>query len=705
MVLYKGNRIKKAAEVISSLKIKNETSNKNEIVSTELLFAEALIELEEYEKATKHFIKAANITENSGDYESLAKVFDYLAKIYICQSELDLAKESINKSLSLAKQVKSNLIYAFSICTEAIIKINDNQAQEALNLLEEAIPLFKENSSLQGMANVKKTQAFAYKKLGKLNISIERFHEAADLFRKIDKKIELVKTYQELSTVYKESQDLKMALSTLLEALRIAKQNNLHTLIKKIEVLIFEFEADKTSEFDYKTSSEKEDIFPKKKPFLDALTLIEGFSQAEPLSKEPLLSLLRIGRSIAAETDVDKLLEIITEETQKALCADRCTVFLLDRDTNELWSKIASGLGKKEEIRFPADKGIAGHVAATGESINIKDTYSDPRFNKEIDKKTGYKTKTILCMPMRNLSHEIIGVFQVLNKIGEGNSFTDDDEDLLIAIGSSAGIALENARLFKKQQLMYEGQKKTFSSFINTLAAVIDARDKITSGHSKRVKEYALTIAEEIGLSEEEMEILEYAALLHDFGKIGIKDDILCKKGKLTNTEYKHIQEHVKITDQILSNMFFEEKFKSVREIASSHHEKYNGSGYFRGLKGEEIPLGGRILAVSDVFDAITSKRHYRARMPFLEAVCLMKEGKNSHFDPKIVEAFLDICFYKIFNILFSETDEPHLDPKAINLLKRFTLGEFYLILKKEKEERDPVEEILADIFKKYYKV
>lgn len=158
---------------------------------------------------------------------------------------------------------------------------------------------------------------------------------------------------------------------------------------------------------------------------------------------------------------------------------------MYDKENNELYSKVATGLDTKE-LRIPADKGLAGHVVQTGETINIKDAYNDKRFNPNVDKKTGYRTKTILCMPIKNFNQEIIGVFQVLNKFDE--YFTPDDEDLLIAIASSAGISLENAQLFERQRKLLEEQKVVLDSFIETLATSIDARDKITSGHSSRVK-------------------------------------------------------------------------------------------------------------------------------------------------------------------------------------------------------------------------
>ena len=143
-------------------------------------------------------------------------------------------------------------------------------------------------------------------------------------------------------------------------------------------------------------------------------------------------------------------------------------------------------------------------------------------------------------MPIKNFNQEIIGVFQVLNKFDE--TFTIDDEDLLVAIASSAGISLENAQLFEKQNKMIEEQKIIFDSFIETLASSIDARDKITSGHSTRVKMYASLIAKEFGMEKKDIYILEKAAALHDIGKIGIRDSVLQKEGKLTPEEYKHIQ-------------------------------------------------------------------------------------------------------------------------------------------------------------------
>ncbi len=425
--------------------------------------------------------------------------------------------------------------------------------------------------------------------------------------------------------------------------------------------------------------------------------LQNGMDYSLPTQTDPLVSLVKISRSITALTDIDELLKVIAEETRNAMQADRCTVFLWDKDSNELWSKVALGVGDKE-IRFPADKGLAGYVVQTGETVNITNAYSDSRFNPEVDKSTGYHTKTILCMPIMNNNHEIIGAFQVLNKID--GVFTKNDEDLLIAIGGSASIALENAQLFDRQLQMYREQKLLFESFIDTLATSVDARDKITAGHSKRVRLYSGLIADEIGMNAKDKSLLEKAATLHDIGKIGIRDSVLRKEGKLTDEEYKHIQEHVRITHNILNKLNMSPDFRIITEMASSHHEKWDGTGYYRHLKGDEITLGGRILAVADVFDAITSKRHYRDKMPIKNVLNIISEGAGSHFDLDLVDSFLKITLDKIVGVFLSEYNGK-IDEVDLPILKEHNLYDIrnYLAL----ENPSPKEQKVIDLFNRYY--
>lgn len=426
----------------------------------------------------------------------------------------------------------------------------------------------------------------------------------------------------------------------------------------------------------------------------DAIKMIKnGGLYIASVKNDPLLALVKIGQAVAAEKDIDKLMQTIAEEARDAVQADRCTVFLYDKNTDELWSKVALGLGS-HELRFNASQGLAGHVFRTGEIINIKDAYSDARFNKEIDLKTGYTTKTILCMPIRNIEQEIIGVFQILNKLS--GYFTQEDEDILVAIGSSAGISLENAKLFARQRELLEEQKVVFDSFISTLAASIDARDKITAGHSTRVRMYSTLIAEKFNMPKEQLEIIQKAAVLHDIGKIGIRDSVLQKEGKLTPEEYKHIQEHVEITHNILEKIHMSDDFKMITEIACSHHEKYDGTGYYRHLKGKEIPFGGRILAVADVFDAITSKRHYRDKMPIQKVIAILIGDSGTHFDKSIVDKFLEISLNNIVEVFLTEN---HLILKDNDreFLKQYNLRDLYNSINENTNEN------LVSIFNMYY--
>ena len=422
-----------------------------------------------------------------------------------------------------------------------------------------------------------------------------------------------------------------------------------------------------------------------------------GLDFSIPIKSDPLVSLVKIGRSITAVTDIDILLRVIAEETKIAIQADRCTVFMYDKDKNELWSKVALGMDS-QEIRFPADKGLAGYVVKTGEPLNIPNAYNDPRFNPDIDKETGYHTKTILCMPIKNNNQEIIGAFQVLNKLG--GVFTKGDEDLLVAIGGSASIALENAQLFEQQKELYKEQKVLFESFIDTLATSIDARDKITAGHSSRVKLYSMLIVDALDCDEKFKEIVEKAAILHDIGKIGIRDSVLQKEGKLTDEEYKHIQEHVKITHDILEKIHTSEDFKQITEIACSHHEKFDGSGYYRHLSGENIPYGGRILAVADVFDAITSKRHYRDKMPIQNVIDILISGKDKHFDGKLVDTFLRISADKIIKVFLTE-NHSSFKSEDKELLSKYNLFDIYEFIVNDNTTKE--QKHIVDLFNFYY--
>ncbi len=206
--------------------------------------------------------------------------------------------------------------------------------------------------------------------------------------------------------------------------------------------------------------------------------------------------LLNVMRSVSSELEIDQLLRKIVDETSRAMTADRCTLFLVDRETGELWSKVAQGADMKE-IRVPSGMGIVGHVAATGETVNIADAYQDARFNMEVDRRTGYHTRTILCMPLRNERNEIVGVMQVLNK--QQGVFNEEDEQLLGALGSQTTIALENSQLFEEVRFMKNYNDSILRS-METGVATLDPQGRLAYANAAGVKIFSSEDAYEPGL-------------------------------------------------------------------------------------------------------------------------------------------------------------------------------------------------------------
>jgi len=257
---------------------------------------------------------------------------------------------------------------------------------------------------------------------------------------------------------------------------------------------------------------------------------------------DKLGALLEIGKSLASERDLEKLLTMILNDVTQLTDADRSSLLLTDRENNQIWSLIAQGLDKRE-IRIPITTGIAGHVATTGEVVNVPDAYEDPRFNPEVDQQTGYRTGSMLCAPMVNREGEVIGVIQVLNKLS--GIFQEEDEEILLAFAGQAAVAVDNAFLYKQIQQIME-------SFISASVYAIESRDPATSGHSARVADMAENLAmatnrvhkgplANVNFTPEQLRELRYAALLHDFGKISVRESVLLKANKLHEHELENL--------------------------------------------------------------------------------------------------------------------------------------------------------------------
>ncbi|MDQ3023414.1 MAG: HD domain-containing protein [bacterium] len=377
---------------------------------------------------------------------------------------------------------------------------------------------------------------------------------------------------------------------------------------------------------------------------------------------DKLRTLLSVSRLIAGRLELRSLIGEVVHQASQLVTADRCTLWLYDHARQEIYTFIGEGLAT--EFRLPIGHGVAGAAAAQRRILHIDDAYQSPYFNPEFDKQSGYKTKSLLAVPMESHEGRLLGVFQAINRLDPAEPdglgvFSQFDVELLMGLSGIATVAVENA-------LLYEEQKRQFNSFIITLASTVDAKDPTTSKHTMMVTGVAVALARHLALSTERVERIRIAAILHDYGKIGIPDEVLLKAGMLDDSERRTMQSHVMKTSLLLSRIRFRRDLDDVPTIAAMHHEKLDGTGYPYGLRGEEIPLEGRVLAVADVFHALTQTRPYKAGRSPQEAlgVCrqmsrkhLDREGNPSglHLDPNVVDALAgvlehcnnDMCYFE----------------------------------------------------------
>ena len=346
---------------------------------------------------------------------------------------------------------------------------------------------------------------------------------------------------------------------------------------------------------------------------------------------QALTTLIEVGKLLSSKLEVDSLLREITEQARRVARAEAASLMLLDEKRGELEFRIALGPAGEQVKRFKVKvgEGIAGWVAKTGEPVIVNNVKEDPRFREDIARAIDFPTRSILAVPLK-VEERVVGVLEAINRVEEGG-FTSRDADVLMALGGQAAVAIQNARL-------YENLRRLFFATIDALVEAIDARDPYTHGHSRRVTDFALAIAEELGLTDGEREALQIAALLHDVGKIGINDEVLRKPGRLSPEERKEVEKHPVVGARIISTI---ELLKEIVPVVLHHHERFDGRGYPERKRMDEIPLLARIIAVADAFDAMTSDRPYRDALPDEKAVEEIKRQAGRQFDPKIVEAFV----------------------------------------------------------------
>jgi len=348
---------------------------------------------------------------------------------------------------------------------------------------------------------------------------------------------------------------------------------------------------------------------------------------------EEFSALYEIGKSITSALRLDEILALITRKAATIMRASACSLRLLDKSGHELLLRSSYGFTNKKNQKIKKNlkisESIDGRVVKNGRPCTIND------LSKEKNYKYPYYTmqkglKSLVTVPLEQ-KDKIIGVLSIYNtEVGE---YTSEDAKLLSMFASQAAIAIENARLYEQAQTGY-------LNTIRTLSNIIDAKDSKTFGHSERVMEHCMDIAEILKFSDAQKEILKYAGLLHDIGKIGIDVGILRKPSKLNKDEWKIINMHPVVGSGIVEQIGFLDDFAP---IILYHHERYDGKGYPSKLKKESIPLGARILSVVDAYEAMVSDRPYRKALSFKKIRQELLEGAGTQFDPDIVKIFLEI--------------------------------------------------------------
>ncbi|MDI6784352.1 MAG: HD domain-containing protein, partial [bacterium] len=351
-------------------------------------------------------------------------------------------------------------------------------------------------------------------------------------------------------------------------------------------------------------------------------------------NKSVMETLLQFSAILNSTLQEENIFAMVMDMSKNLLGAEASSLFAISPNGKELYAKTARGK-KGELIQGTALKfgeGIAGWVAKFGKPLLVPNVAKSKYFNPSFDSKSGFITKSIICVPLRT-KDKLIGCLEVINK-QNGKEFTQQDQSLLSALADQIAIALQNARL-------YEELKQSYLATVQTLIGAIEAKDPYTKGHSQRVSEYAAETAVQMKLPETTVEAIRIAGLLHDIGKIGISESVLWKPDALTDGERAMIEQHPTIGAKILCGAsFLVDKLDMIRY----HQERYDGKGYPEGIKKNKIPLGARIIAICDTFDALTSTRPYRRSKSGDEAVQIILSESGAQFDPKVTKAFEKAC-------------------------------------------------------------
>jgi putative methionine-R-sulfoxide reductase with GAF domain len=346
---------------------------------------------------------------------------------------------------------------------------------------------------------------------------------------------------------------------------------------------------------------------------------------------ERLALLSHLSQILNSTLDHKEIRRRAMEAATQLMKAEVGSLLLVDEEERQLYFEVALGDREKEikTISLNFGEGIAGWVAHHGKPLIVNAPGKDRRFFKGVDERTEFKTRNIICVPVK-VKKKIIGVLEAINKKGK-KGFDKEDLSLLTSLADQVAIALDNSRLYQELEEM-------FFQTADSLADAIEQRDPYTGGHTQRVTLYSQAIAKYLQLKPLERKWLKITSVLHDIGKIGIEDHILRKPARLSPKEFDMIKHHSDIGAKILEHI---RQLKEIVPGVKYHHEQINGKGYPDGLRGKDIPILAKIVAVADTYDAMTTDRPYRKAMEKEAAIEELKRCSGTQLDKEVVKAFI----------------------------------------------------------------
>ena len=371
-----------------------------------------------------------------------------------------------------------------------------------------------------------------------------------------------------------------------------------------------------------------EDLSKKVDELSQHIETLEEINEGLRASFEELSALYRLSETIASAHTFSRVISLLLDVVGEVVDYDAAMLLLYDERAQTLRTQLEKNMSAELRARVESQKkeGLLTWALKQGRALVVPDSGAGA-WTQEL--REDGKRKSFILVPILARGKPI-GLLDLVVYAGEGG-FSQRDLSLLSILANQAGISLENARL-------YDNIRQDYYDVIQGLSKAVDARDHYTLEHSGRVSTYAVIIAKHMGLNAELLESIQYGALLHDVGKIGIPDIILNKPGRLTDEEFVIMKGHSTLGANIVQKI---ESLVPLVPLVLYHHERFDGRGYPEGLSGKKIPLGARVINVADSFETITSERIYHKARSFEEGLEEIKRCAGGQFDPEIVEAFV----------------------------------------------------------------